>query len=159
MVDNDNRDVCGLSAIDPLPNCRIAPALPYSQGCPAGTVVGWLVPMVESRIQPWVRAERSYRLLFCPGSPVAVAAAVEQLGAALASQAASAACSKNEQLCGHCISSSSSSNSSSSSYRNSRAEAAAISSEASAKRGHPAEAATTTADKRATYTVIYHYKN
>ena len=60
MVDKDNRDVCGLSAVDPCPNCglaytlcsRMLPSCPgrawLNRSCQAGTVVGWLVPMVQS---------------------------------------------------------------------------------------------------------------
>ena len=80
LVDKENRDVCGLSDIDPCPNCRLTSAessrmLPH---CPAwawlnrsylaGTVVGWLVPVVQSRVQAGARAERLYRLLSCPTS-------------------------------------------------------------------------------------------
>ena len=94
LVDKDNRDVCSLSGIDPSPNCGLASALclrmlPRCPGqawlnrsCLAGTVVGWLVPMVQLQVLARVRAEWRYRLLSCPES----AAAVEQLGAALAAE-------------------------------------------------------------------------
>ena len=58
-----------------------------NRSCLVGTVVGWLVPMVQLLVWAQARAEHHYRLLFFPGSAAAAtaaAAAEEQLGAALA---------------------------------------------------------------------------
>ena len=106
-MDKDNREVCSLSATDPHPhpNCGLASALCtrmlprclgwawWNKSCLAGTVVGWLVPMVRAWFKAQARAEGHYRLLSYAGP-----AAVEQLLAALGSGAASATCSKKEQL-------------------------------------------------------------
>ena len=74
LVDKDNWDVCGLSAVDPPTNCGLASALcsrmlPCCPGrtwlnrsCLEGTVVGWLMPMVQSRVRARARVERCYRL-------------------------------------------------------------------------------------------------
>ena len=105
-MDKDNRDVCGLSAVEPRPNFGLASALcsrmlPRCPGwawlnrsCLAGTVVGLLVPMVRLRVRAQARAKRRYRLLSCLSPSSAVAAEVEQLGAALGCGAASAAPAK-----------------------------------------------------------------
>ena len=74
--------VCGLSAVDPRPNCGLAPTLSSRMlpRCP-----GWawlkrscLVPMVRSRVWAQLRAERRYRLLSCPESAAAAAAEQQQ---------------------------------------------------------------------------------
>ena len=88
LVDKDYWDVCGLSAVDPHPNCRLASALcsrmlPCCPGqawlnrsCLARTVVGWLVPMVCCESPGEGRTV--LQTIVLPN-----AAAVEQLGAAL----------------------------------------------------------------------------
>ena len=65
-----------------------------NRSCLAGTVVGLLVPMVRLRVRAQARAKRRYRLLSCLSPSPAVAAEVEQLGAALGCGAASAAPAK-----------------------------------------------------------------
>ena len=57
-----------------------------NRSCLAGTVVGWLVPIVRYWVQARVRADWRYRQLSCPESAAAVAGAVEQLGAAHAAE-------------------------------------------------------------------------
>ena len=81
------------AAVDPRSNCGLASALCsrmltrcpgwawLNRFCEIETVVGWLVSMVLLLVRAQARAERCYRLLSCP---VSAAAAVEQLGAALA---------------------------------------------------------------------------
>ena len=80
MVDKDNRDVCDMSAVNPGPNCKLASALSSRMlpCCPgrawlnrsylAGTVVGWLVPIVRLKVRARARVELRYRLLSCPTS-------------------------------------------------------------------------------------------
>ena len=106
-MDKDNRDVSGLSVVDPHLNCGFASKLLSSirtmlkdaatlswpglvkQVLPGRDSCCRLVPMVRSRFRALVQAEQCYRLLSCPGSAaaaVAVAAAAEQLGVALAAE-------------------------------------------------------------------------
>ena len=83
--------------------------------CHAGTVVGWLMLMVQSPVQAQAGAERRYRLLSCPRA--AVAAAAEQLWGSPCSGAASAASSRRSSQATYCSSSSRNSSSSNSSIR------------------------------------------
>ena len=91
LVDKDNRDVCGLSAVDPRPNYGLASALSSMmlQRCPILGLVKQVLPSKDScwlasangavtsssRVQARARAERCYRLLSCPGSAAAATAA------------------------------------------------------------------------------------
>ena len=64
-----------------LPCCR---GWAWITGPASGTIVGWLVPMVRSRVRARARAEWCYRLLSCPGSAAAEVAAVSVAAAATA---------------------------------------------------------------------------
>ena len=100
----------------------------FNRSCQSGTVVGWLVPMVQSWVRAWVRAERCYRLLSYSGS----AAQVEQLRTALAAEKLvqpAAEKAARQSTAAAAIAHSSSGNNSS------RAAAAAISSRAATKSG------------------------
>ena len=60
-----------------------------------GRVVGWLVPMVQSRVRAQARAKWHYRLLSCPGSAA---------GTAAGTAAAAAAAEQQQQQCSNsCI--------------------------------------------------------
>ena len=50
LVDKDNRDVCGLSAVDPRPNCGLASALSSMmlQRCPILGLVKQVLPSKDS---------------------------------------------------------------------------------------------------------------
>ena len=65
-----------------LPCCR---GWAWLTGPASGTIVGWLVPMVRSRVRARARAEWRYRLLSCQGS---VAAEVAAAATAAAGRAA-----------------------------------------------------------------------
>ena len=89
-MDKDNRDVCGLSAVDPCPNCGLASALSsrmlphcpgwawFNRSCLARTVAGWLVPMVWSRVRARARAEQVPLISSCSNSSRAAAAEEQQ---------------------------------------------------------------------------------
>ena len=61
LVDKDNQDVCGLSAIDPRPNCGLAPALcsrmlPCCPGCPGPVLAVDQLEAALAAIQPTAAA-------------------------------------------------------------------------------------------------------
>ena len=122
MVDKDNGDVCSLSATDPRQNCGLASALcsrmlPLFPGwawlnrsCLAGTVVGWLANGAVLSSSPG-KGRRVIQTIVLP-RVLQQPQQLEQLVAALGSEAANEARSKKGgSLAAHCSSSGSSSNS------------------------------------------------
>ena len=113
-----------------------------NRSCLAGTVVGGLVPLVESRVRARARAERCYRLSSSPGSASSSCSS---------SRAASAARRKKKQLGGPLQQQQPQQEQQRSS---SSSRAAAISRGAYEKRGQPAAEATTVADKSFTILTV-----